>query len=59
VFAMEIATLANLLRETEERHGSYEKAHAKHRWSDWYAAYLNAWLANTGADEAARAAASY
>ena len=38
----EVATLAGLLREAEEHHGNYEKTHAKHQWSDWYAPYLAA-----------------
>jgi catechol 2,3-dioxygenase-like lactoylglutathione lyase family enzyme len=37
-----IARLGELLRETEEHHGQYEKTHAKHNWWDWYAPYLNA-----------------
>ena len=34
---MDIATLAELLRETAEHHDHYEKTHAKHNWWDWYA----------------------
>ena len=40
--AMDIATLAELLRETSEHHDHYEKTHAEHHWWDWYAPYLNA-----------------
>src|SRR5262249_11813503 len=40
--ATDVGTLAELLHETEQHHGQYEKAHAKHNWWDWYAAYLNA-----------------
>src|SRR6476659_297652 len=54
--AMDVATLAELLRETEEHHGNYEKTHAKHNWWDWYAGYLNARLCNSSPDEAANAA---
>src|SRR5262249_17384738 len=32
--AIDVATLADLLRETEERHGHYEKTHAEHQWWD-------------------------
>src|SRR6476469_2752502 len=39
---MNVATLAELLRETEQHHGQYEKTHAKHQWWDWYAPYLSA-----------------
>src|SRR5271155_1280590 len=28
---------AELLRETAEPHGHYEKTHAEHHWRDWYA----------------------
>lgn len=56
---MDVATLAQLLHETEEHHGQYEKTHAKHNWSDWYASYLNARLNGNSADEAAGAADRY
>ena len=36
----DIATLTELLREAEERHGNYEATAPKHHWSNWYAAYL-------------------
>src|SRR5437764_8149561 len=39
--AMDVATLAELLRETEEHHGQYEKTHGQHHWWDWYAPYLS------------------
>jgi hypothetical protein len=35
---MDVATLAELLHETAERHDQYEKTHAAHNWWDWYAA---------------------
>jgi catechol 2,3-dioxygenase-like lactoylglutathione lyase family enzyme len=40
--AIDVATLAELLHETEQHHGEYEKTHAKHNWWDWYASYLHA-----------------
>ena len=40
--AVDVATLAELLRETSEHHDRYEKTHAKHHWWDWYAPYLSA-----------------
>jgi catechol 2,3-dioxygenase-like lactoylglutathione lyase family enzyme len=40
--AMNVATLAELLHETEQQHGHYEKTHAEHHWWDWDAPYLNA-----------------
>jgi catechol 2,3-dioxygenase-like lactoylglutathione lyase family enzyme len=36
----DVATLTDLLRETEERHGGYEPAAPKHHWSEWYAGYI-------------------
>jgi hypothetical protein len=39
-FSSDVATLTELLRETEERHGGYEPTAPKHHWSDWYAAYI-------------------
>ena len=39
---IDVATLAELLRETEEHHGRYEKTRADHHWWDWYATYLSA-----------------
>jgi catechol 2,3-dioxygenase-like lactoylglutathione lyase family enzyme len=54
--ALDVATLADLLRETEERHGQYEKTHAEHHWWDWYAPYLSA-RQNGSSPEGASAAA--
>jgi hypothetical protein len=56
---MDIATLAALLRETEERHGSYEKTHGEHHWWDWYAPYLSARQNGSSPEEAAAAADRY
>jgi len=36
----DVATLTELLRETETRHGEYEPTAPKHHWSQWYAAYI-------------------
>jgi len=36
----DVATLTELLLETEEHHGEYEVAGPKHHWSTWYAAYI-------------------
>lgn len=54
--AGDVATLAELLHETEQHHGQYEKTHAKHHWWDWYAPYLSA-RQNGGSPEEAAAAA--
>ena len=57
--AMDVATLAKLLRETEEHHGNYEKTHAKHHWWYWYAPYLNARENGSTPEDAAAAADRY
>ena len=57
--AMNVATLAELLRETSERHGHYEKTSAKHDWWDWYAPYINARQHVRTPEEAATAANLY
>jgi predicted enzyme related to lactoylglutathione lyase len=57
--AMDVATMAELLRETEEHHGTYEKTHAKHHWWDWYAAYMNARESGSTPEQAAAAAERY
>ena len=38
----DVATLAELLHETEQHHGNYERTHGTHNWRDWYAPYLSA-----------------
>jgi catechol 2,3-dioxygenase-like lactoylglutathione lyase family enzyme len=57
--AMDVATMAELLRETEEHHGTYEKTHAKHHWWDWYAAYMNARESESTPEQASAAAERY
>jgi catechol 2,3-dioxygenase-like lactoylglutathione lyase family enzyme len=54
--ATDIASLAELLRETAEHHDQYEKTHAKHDWWDWYAPYLSARQNGSSPEEAAAAA---
>ena len=36
----DVATLTELLREAEQRHGEYEPTAPKHHWSGWYAGYI-------------------
>jgi len=55
----DVATLAELLHETEQHHGQYERTHAKHNWWDWYAPYLSARQNGSSPDEAAAAADRY
>jgi catechol 2,3-dioxygenase-like lactoylglutathione lyase family enzyme len=56
---MDVATLAELLRETSAHHDYYEKTHAEHHWWDWYAPYLNARQNGRSPAEAAAAANRY
>jgi hypothetical protein len=53
---MDVATLAELLRETAEHHDRFEKTHGEHQWWDWYAPYLNARQQGSSPEEAAAAA---
>jgi catechol 2,3-dioxygenase-like lactoylglutathione lyase family enzyme len=55
--SLDVATLTELLRETEQRHGEYEPTAPKHHWSGWYAAYIVARERGRTPDEAARDAA--
>jgi catechol 2,3-dioxygenase-like lactoylglutathione lyase family enzyme len=52
--SIDVATLTELLRETEKRHGEYEPTAPKHQWSDWYAAYIVARENGKTPDEAAK-----
>jgi len=53
----DVATLTELLREAEKRHGDYEPTAPKHHWSGWYAAFIVAREHGRTADEAAKDAA--
>ena len=55
----DVSGLAELLRETGERHDPYEKTHAKHDWWDWYAPYLSARQNGSSPEKAAAAAGRY
>jgi catechol 2,3-dioxygenase-like lactoylglutathione lyase family enzyme len=57
--ALDVAALAELLRETSEHHDHYEKTHAEHHWWDWYAPYLSARQSGSSPAEAAVAADGY
>jgi len=50
---LDVATLTELLREAEKRHGEYEPTAPKHHWSDWYGAYIVARERGRTSDEAA------
>ncbi|HKX01330.1 MAG TPA: VOC family protein [Methylomirabilota bacterium] len=55
--SFDVATLADLLRDTEQHHGQYEATAPKHHWSDWYAAYIVARQQGRTAEDAAKDAA--
>jgi catechol 2,3-dioxygenase-like lactoylglutathione lyase family enzyme len=57
--AMDVPTLAVLLRETGEHHDHFEKTHAEHHWWDWYAPYLSARQNGSSPEEASGAADRY
>jgi hypothetical protein len=56
---MDVATLADLLREAAERHHPYEQTGPEHDWSEWYAAYVIAREQGSTPEEASDAAARY
>ena len=56
---MDVASLAELLHETAERHGSFEAVAPPHDWWGWYAAYLDARQSGSTPDEASDAARRY
>jgi catechol 2,3-dioxygenase-like lactoylglutathione lyase family enzyme len=51
---LDAATLTELLREAETRHGEYEPTAPKHHWSGWYGAYIVARERGRTPDEAAK-----
>ena len=50
----DVATLTDLLREAEERHGRYEPTAPKHHWSTFYSAYVVAREDGKTPEEAAK-----
>jgi catechol 2,3-dioxygenase-like lactoylglutathione lyase family enzyme len=56
---LDVPTLTELLRETEQHHGEYEPTAPKHHWPDWYAAYIVAREQGRTPEEAAKAGALY
>jgi catechol 2,3-dioxygenase-like lactoylglutathione lyase family enzyme len=52
--SMDVATLTELLKEAEKRHGEYEPTAPKHHWSGWYAAYIVAREQGRTPEEAAK-----
>jgi len=56
---MDVAALAQLLREAEVHHGSFEAMAPPHDWWDWYAAYIDARERESNPEEASVAAGRY
>jgi hypothetical protein len=56
---MDVASLADLLHETSERHGLFEAVAPSHDWWDWYAAYMDARENGSTPDDASVAAGRY
>jgi hypothetical protein len=52
--SFDVETMTDLLRETEEHHGEYERIGPKHHWSVWYAAYMVARQQGKTPEEAAQ-----
>jgi len=50
----DVATLIDLLREAEQRHGEYGPGAPKHHWSEWYAGYILGRERGKTADDAAK-----
>jgi len=51
--SLDVASLTELLQETEKHHGAYEPTAPKHHWSGWYAAYVVARERGRTPDQAA------
>jgi hypothetical protein len=56
---MDVATLADLLHETADHHGQFEKIAPPHDWWDWYAAYMIAREKGSTPEAASDAAGLY
>jgi catechol 2,3-dioxygenase-like lactoylglutathione lyase family enzyme len=51
--SVDVGTLTELLRETEQAHGQHQNEAPTHHWSQWYAGYIVARERGMAADEAA------
>ena len=56
---MDVETLVDLLRETEESHGRYEANAPEHEWPVWYGAYMSSRQQGRSSDEAFDDASAY
>jgi catechol 2,3-dioxygenase-like lactoylglutathione lyase family enzyme len=52
--SLDVSTLTELLKETEQHHGEYEPTAPKHHWSEWYAAYIVARERGKSPEEASK-----
>jgi catechol 2,3-dioxygenase-like lactoylglutathione lyase family enzyme len=59
VWPTDVGALADLLHETADHHGSFEKVAPPHNWWDWYAAYMDARQRGNSPEAASSAAARY
>jgi catechol 2,3-dioxygenase-like lactoylglutathione lyase family enzyme len=59
VSSPDIATLIAFLRVAEEHHGEYQATAPKHRWSNWYAAYIVARQSGRSVEDAAKDGAAH
>ena len=50
----DVASLTELLQETEQHHGDFERIAPKHHWSGWYAGYMVARQRGATPDQAAK-----
>jgi catechol 2,3-dioxygenase-like lactoylglutathione lyase family enzyme len=53
--SFDVATMTELLRETEKAHGDYERSSPKHHWSGWYAGYMVARQQGQSSEDAVKA----
>jgi hypothetical protein len=56
---VDVEPLAQQLKETAVRHGSFEAVAPPHDWWDWYAAYMTDRQSGSGPAEASAAADRY
>ena len=56
---MDVASLADLLKEAADQHHHYEATAPEHEWSAWYAAYVNAREQGSSPEEAYTAARAF
>ena len=57
--SIDVATLAELLHDTEQHHGQYEKTHVSITGGIWYVPYLSARQNGSSPEKAAAAANRY